>query len=62
MPPMLGPQGTNYCAGLLVEMGILITFCLGWLGTIILPIPTSQVAGITDVTTAPRSPNQHFYH
>jgi hypothetical protein len=35
--------------GLLIEIGVLLTFCPGWLQTKILQISSSPVAGTTDV-------------
>jgi hypothetical protein len=52
-PPILsfplalaGMTVVHLCTQLLVEMGVLQTFCLGWSQTMILPISDSQVSRI----------------
>jgi hypothetical protein len=35
---------------LLLKMGVSLTFCLGWPGTVVLPISTPQMAGIIDTS------------
>lgn len=35
--------------GLFVEMGVLLTFCLGWPGAFVLQISAPCIAGITEM-------------
>jgi hypothetical protein len=46
-PSQLGLQACTTTSNLLVEMGVSLTFCLGWPWTMIFLISSSQVVGIT---------------